>query len=251
MGMQALAAGMMALTMLGSALQAAEIKVIAATPLTAVMHELGARYESASGHKVVASFVSGPVVKQQIDAGEPFDLALSITPVIDALIRDGKLAAATRLDVAYAPLGVGVRAGAAKPDVSTVEAFKRALLAARSVAHSETGASGEHFKNVIQRLGIADEMKPKLRPLPADRIAQAVPSGEAEMIVVTLSVIKVPGAEVAGLLPPELQFYNSFAGAVGTGTGHADAASALLRSLTAPASAGVFTANGMEMGAPR
>lgn len=168
----------------------------------------------------------------------------------DALIKEGKLKVDTRLDLAYAPLGVGVRSGAPKPDVSTVDAFKRALLNAKSVAHSESGASGTHFKNVIDRLGIAEQMKPKLRPMPADGIAQAVPNGEAEMIVVTLSVIMVPGVDVAGLLPADLQFYNSFAGSVGAKAAQSDAASALLRFLASPAAAPVLKMNGMVAGAP-
>jgi molybdate transport system substrate-binding protein len=236
--------------MLGSGAGAAEIRVIGAAPMTAVVQELGAQFEQTSGHKLVAKFVSGPIVKQQIDGGEPFDLAVSITPVIDALIKEGKLVAGTRADLAYGVIGVGVRAGAARPDISTVDQFKRALLNAKSVAHSATGASGEHFKNMIERLGISEEMKPKLRPMSADQIAQAVPSGEAEMIVVTMSVIMVPGVEVVGPIPADLQFYNRFAGAVGANARQADAAAALLRFLAAPAAAAVIKAKGLQPGVP-
>lgn len=232
------------------AAEAAEIKVIAAAPMTAVVQEVGAQFERTSGHKVTAKFVSGPIVQERIVAGDPFDLALSITPVIDALVKDGRLVAATRVDIAYAPVAVGVKAGAPKPDISTVEAFKRALLGAKSVAHSAVGASGDHFKSMLARLGIADEMKPKLRPMPADTIAQAVPSGQAEMIVVTMSVIMVPGADLVGPVPAELQFYNSFAGAVGAKAQNAEAAAAFLRTFTTPAAATVFKTKGMEPGKP-
>src|SRR5918993_2287027 len=230
---------------------AAELKVIAAAPLTPIVNELGAQFERSSSHKLVTRFVSGPIVKQEIDRGDPFDLALSITPVIDQLIKENKIVADTRVDVAYAGVGVGVRAGAAKPDIASVEAFKRALLSAKSVAHSAVGASGEHFKQMLARLSIAEEMKSKLRPMPADKIAQAVPSGEAEMIVVTASVAMAPGTDFVGLIPAELQFYNAFAGGVGTAAKEPEAAKALLKILTAPQAAAVMRTKGMEPRTPR
>jgi len=243
--------GLIILMAQGLAAEAAEVKVIGAAPMTAVIKELGAQFERETGHKLVTKFTSGPIVKQEIDAGETFDVAVSITPVIDDLVKEGKIVAATRADVAYAGVGVGVRAGAPKPDISTVEAFKRALLNAKSVAHSKTGASGTYFKRLLERLGIAEEMKPKLRPMPAERIAQAVPSGEAEMIVVTTSVIVMGGAELVGPVPPELQFYNSFAAGVGARAREAEAAKALVKFLTAPAAVPVLKAKGMEPGIPR
>jgi molybdate transport system substrate-binding protein len=236
--------------MLWRGAEAAEIKVIAATPMTAIVQELGAQFERSSGHRLVSKFLSGPIVKQEIDRGEPFDLAVSITPVIDALVRDGRLVAATRTAVAYGPVGVGVRAGAARPEIGTVDQLRRALLDAKSVAHSASGASGDHFKTMLERLGIAEQMKPKLRPMPADRIAMAVPNGEAEMIVVTMSVIMAPGMDVVGPLPAELQFYNSFAGAVGADARQAQPASELLRYMTAPAAAAVIKSKGMQPGTP-
>lgn len=229
----------------------AEVRLIGATPLTFVAEELGLQFERNTGHKLITRFVSGPIVKREIDAGETFDVALSITPVIDALVKEGKIVAATRADIAYAGVGVGVRSGAPKPDISTVDAFRRALLDARSVAHSSEGASGTYFKSLLERLGVADQMKSKLRPMPADRIAQAVPAGEAEMIVVTMSVIVGSAAELVGPIPPELQFYNSFAGGVGANAKDKDAAAALIRFLTAPAAAVVIRAKGMEPGVPR
>ena len=231
--------------------QAAELKVIGATPMAGVLKDLGGQFERETGHRLVTKFVSGPIVKQQIDAGEPFDVAVSITPVINDLVQQGRILEATRVDVSFAGIGVGVRAGAAKPDISTVDAFKRALLSANSVAHSATGASGDHFKRMMDRLGIADEMKPKLRPMPADTIAQAVSSGAAEMIVVTKSVIMVPGTDFAGPVPSELQFYNSFAAGVGASAKEQEAAHAFVRALTGPAAAAVLAAHGMEPGIPR
>lgn len=118
--------------MLPGAAAASELSAIVATPMTGVFNDLRGTFERTSGHKVVAKFVSGPIVKREIDAGQTFDVAISITPVIDQLVKDGKLLSATRVDVAYAPVGVGVRAGAPKPDISTVESFKRAATTSNS-----------------------------------------------------------------------------------------------------------------------
>jgi molybdate transport system substrate-binding protein len=228
-----------------------ELNVIAATPMTGVVKDLAVEFEKAGQHKVTLKFVSGPIVRKEIDAGHTYDLAISITPVIDGLIKEGKLAAQSRTDLAYAVVGVGVRTGQTKPDISTVESFKRALLNAKSVAHSATGASGDHFRSILQKLGIADEMQPRLRPMPADAIAQAVPSGQVEMIVVTASVILVPGAELVGPIPQELQFYNTFAAAIGSGAKNAEAARAFLDLLSSAAALPVLKAHGMEAGLPK
>ena len=238
-------------SLFGAPTKAAEVKLIVATPMTGVVQDLGPRFERETGHKIVARFVSGPIVKREIDGGAAFDAAISITPVIDELIKDNKLLSDSRRDVGYAVLGVGVRAGAPKPDIGNVESFKKALLAAKTVAHSATGASGDHFKGTLEKLGIHEEMKPKLRPMPADTIAQAVPSGQAEMIVVTASVIMVPGAEYVGPVPAELQFYNRFAAGVGSRAEQMEAATAFIGLLADPSAAPVYKARGMEAGVPK
>jgi molybdate transport system substrate-binding protein len=236
---------------LASNTAAAELRLIVAVPMAGVVQDLTPRFEQETGHKVVARFVSGPIVQREIDGGAIYDAAVSITPVIGALIREGKLQSDTYADVAYALIGVGVRAGAAKPDIGTVEAFRRALLAAKSVAHSATGASGDHFKGIIERLGIAEEMQAKLRPMPADTIARAVPDGQAEMIVVTASVIMTPGVDFVGPIPTELQFYNRFAAAVGGAARETEAAKAFLKLLASPAANSIYKMHGMEPGVPR
>lgn len=231
--------------------EAAEVKAIGANPMKAVVQELGAQFERDTGHKLVAKFVSGPVVKREIDAGEPFDLAISAAPVIDALMKEGKIVPGTRADVAYAAVGVGVRADAQKPNVGTVEAFKRALLDAKSVAHSAEGPSGVHFKRLLDRLGIAEEMKPKLKPMSGDALLKAVPSGTAEMIISSMPDVIANGTVLVGPLPQELQLYIRFAAGVGTHAKEAEAAKVLMKFLTAPAAVPVIKAKGMEPGAPR
>jgi molybdate transport system substrate-binding protein len=235
----------------GLTAEAAEVTLISAATIRPVIKEIGSQFERETGHTLVIKYVAGPAVKRAIDAGETFDLAISATPVIDALIKEGQIVASTRADVAYAGLGVGVRAGAPRTDISSVDAFKRALLNAKSVAHSGEGASGVYFKGLLERLGIAEAMKPKLKPMAADRIAQAVPSGEAEMIVVTISVVGAYGAELVGPLPPELQFYNRFATGIGAHAKETEGAKALVKFLTSPRAVAVIKAKGMEPGTPR
>lgn len=243
--------GAIILFALGLTAEAAEVKAIGANPMKAVVQELGAQFERDTGHKLVTKFVSGPVVKREIDAGETFDLAISATPVIDALMKEGKIVPGTRADVAYAAVGVGVRAGAPKPDIGSVEAFKQALLNAKSVAHSPGGPSGVYFKRVLDRLGIAEEMKPKLRPMSGYALVKAVPSGEAEMIISSMPDIMTEGTVSVGPLPPELQLYIRFAAGVGTHAKEAEAAKVLIKFLTAPTAVSVIKARGMEPGTPR
>ena len=243
--------GAMILFALGLAAEAAEVKVIGANPMKPAVQELGAQFERDTGHKLVTKFVSGPLVKREIDAGETFDLAISITPLIDGLIKEGKIVAGSRADVAYAGVGVGVRGGAPKPDIGSVEAFKHALLNAKSVAHSPEGPSGVYFKGLLDRLGIAEEMKPKLKPMSGDALAKAVPSGEAEMIISSMPDIMTEGTVLVGPLPPELQLYIRFAAGVGTNAKEPEAAQALIKFLTSPAAVAVIKAKGMEPGTPR
>ena len=235
--------GLIILLAQGLAAEAADVKVIASNPMKAVIQELGVRFERESGHKLVTKFGQGLT-------GEPFDVAIVPTPAIDRLIKEGKIIAATRADLAYAGIGVGVQAGAPKPDISSAEAFKRALLNAKSVAHSKAGTSGVHFKRLLERFGIVEEMKPKLKPLTGDALVQAVPSGEAEMIVGTISDIVAGGTVLVGPLPSELQLYIRFAAGVGVNAKEAEAAKALIKFLTAPAAIPVIKAKGMEPGKP-
>jgi len=245
------ATGSMILCALGLAAEATEVKVIAANPMKAVVQQLGAQFERDTGYKLVTTFVSGPVVKREIDAGEKFDLAISATPIIGELIKEGKIDAGNRADVAYAGVGVGVRSGAPTPDIGSVEAFKRALLHAKSVAYSAEGPSGVYFKGMLDRLGIAEQMKPKLKPMSGDALTKAVPSGEAEMIISATSDIIAGGTVLVGPLPPELQSYVRFAAGVGTNAKEAEAAKVLIKLLTAPAAVPIMNANGMEPGTPR
>lgn len=243
--------GTIVLLSLGLAANAAEIKVIAAAPMTSVFKELGPQFERDTGHKLVTKFASTPAVKREIDAGEAFDVVISITSGIDDWIKGGKIAAATRVPVAYAGVGIGVRAGAPKPDISSVEAFKLTLLNARSVGHSAEGASAANFKALLDRLGMAEEMKPKLKPMTGGTLLSSAATGEVDLVVVSVPTIAAaPGVELVGSIPAELQTYIRFTAGVSTGAKEPEAAQTLIRFLTSPAVTVVIRAKGMEPGTP-
>ena len=235
----------------GFAAKAAEVKIIAAGPLTAAFNELGPQFERDTGHKLVTRLAATSVVKREIDAGETFDLAISSTSGIDDWIKEGKIVAATRAAVAYAGLGVGVRAGALKPDIGSVEASKRALLKAKSVAHGAESASAASFKGLLERLGIAEEMKPKLKPMGLGAHYKSVASGDVEIVVAVVpGIVAAPGVELVGPFPSELQTYISFTAGVSTGAKEPEAAQALIKFLASPAAVAVIKAKGMEPGTP-
>ena len=235
------------LTMHGAA-AAADIRVICAGGITPVVTALTGEFERTSGHKLVFTFVSGPVVQREIENGASFDVAISQPEVIEALIKSGKVAAASRADIARTGVGVSVRAGAPKPDIGTVDAFRRTLLAAKSIAHSKEGASGVYFMGLLDRLGIATQIKPKLIGSPAGPggLVSPVVKGEAEMVVGTMSAIMEPGIELVGPIPNELQNWTSFTAGVAVASKDPGAAQALIRFLTAPGADAAIKAKGME-----
>jgi molybdate transport system substrate-binding protein len=245
--------GAMILLSLGFVVEAAEIRIIAADPLTTLFNELGPQFERQTGHKLVLQFDVVPVIKRKIEAGHSFDLAISTLAGINDLINADKIVASTRADFAYSGIGVAVRAGARKPDLSSVDTFKRALLDARSVAYSPEGPTGIHLASVLQRLGIAEEMKAKTKLQEGGaRVARAVADGEAELGFTAMSTILLArGAEVAGPFPAELQSYVVFTAGIGTGAKEAGAAKALMTFITGPEAAPVIKAKGLEPGAPR
>ena len=233
------------------AVEAAEVKVMCLTPMEDAMRELGATFERTTSHKLVIAYEVAPVLKRRIDAGEIFDVAILLRPLIEDSIKQGKIVPGTRAEIARSGMGVGVRAGAPKPDISSVAALKSALRNAKSVAYSKEGASGVYFLGLIERLGIANEIKPKLKPTPAEAFSKVVPSGEAEMIVVPISVIMAPGMDLVGPVPSELQTYFAFTAGVSASAKEVEAAKALVHFLMAPAALPVLRAKGLEPGAPR
>ncbi len=191
----------------GVAADAAEVKITAVPAVSAVIGELGPQFERATGHKLVIQYGVTGITKRRIEAGEVFDLAIGPAPLMDDLIKQGKIAGDTRTGIARVGRGVAVRAGAPKPDIGSADTFKRALLNAKSVTYILEGTTGAHLAKVLERLGIAEQMKAKTQPQQApERIGQAVAAGEAELGFVTTNIIlALPGVELAGPFPHELQ----------------------------------------------
>jgi len=236
----------------GGAARAAEITVLSTPTLKSAMEKLGPQFERTSGHKLTLKYGTSAVLKRQVDAGEPFDLAILVPASLDALIKEGKIAADTRTDISRSAVGVAIRAGASKPDTGSVEGFKRTLLAAKSISYSGEGASGKYFTGLLDRLGIAADVKPKLRPLPGGAVVEPVAKGEVDIAVITIAnIVGVAGVEVAGLLPPDLQNYTIYTAGVAAGAKNAEAAKALITLLMSPETTPSIEAAGMERVPPQ
>lgn len=234
------------LPFLAAPAQAADIKVLSSTALKAVLDELGPQFEKATGNKLSLSIAPAAVLKSQIDQGAAFDVAILVPPLTDALAAAGKIDPASRATIARSGLGVSVRAGAVKPDVSTADNLKRALLNATSIGFNAQGASRAGVEAMLAKLGLADELKPKIKLLQISA-PEAVAKGEVELGLSPISeIIAVSGAQLAGAVPADYQSYLVLSGGVATNSANADAAKALLKFLTAPAAAAVLKAKGME-----
>jgi len=226
---------------------AAELKILSGRALKGAFGELSPQFETATGHKLVIEFSSFAALKRKINAGETFDVAILSPAMINDLIQRGKVSADTRTKLGRTGVGVAVRKGATKPDISSVEAFKRAMLDAKSVAHSKEGTSRKVLFAAFDRLGIAAEMKPKLKAYA--RPEGAVAAGEAELGVTGIGpILAAPGAELVGGFPPEIQSYVAFSAGVSTVSTQGDAARALIQYLAGPAAAQVLKAHGIEPG---
>ena len=229
------------------AVQAAEIKVIGSTGVASVVTELGRQFEAKTGHKVQTDFAVIAVSKRKIDSGATFDIAILGPAAIDALIEQDKIIGHTRTSFGRTGLGVVARKGGAKPDIVSVEGFKQAMLGARSVGHSKEGLSGVHFLAILDRLGIAAEMKGKLKAFEGAGLTQAIATEEVELGVTGIGpILAMPSAEFVGALPKEIQSYVVFTAGVATLGKDLAASGALLQFMTGPDAAPVFKAKGME-----
>jgi molybdate transport system substrate-binding protein len=239
--------GFIALLGQGVAAVAAEVKVLAGAAMPGVIGELGPQFERATGHKIVIQYAAGAAIRRQIDAGEAFDLVIIASERVDELIKQGRIAGDSRVDIVRIGIGVAVREGAPKPDISSVDAFKRTLLSAKSVAYAPEGATGEHFAKVLDRLGIADQVKGKTKPSVPARVPQVVANGEVELAIGAIpSLLSAKGVQLAGPLPAELQNWFVNTAGVSAAAKQPDAARALIKHLTTPEAAAVIKAKGME-----
>lgn len=225
----------------------AAIKVLTTRAIATVLDETGAEFERAAGHKLnVTSDIAIRMVRR-IRAGESFDVLVASPEQIDALVKEGKVIAETRTALARSGIGVEVRAGAPKPDISSVEAFKRALLNAKSIAYLKEGQSGIYLDDLLKRLGLAEALKSKVVRPDSDTVSELVAKGEVELgLVVVTQILTTRGVELVGPLPPEVQSYVVFAAGVSTDSRAPAAAKELIKFLTGPRAIAVMRSQGMQ-----
>jgi molybdate transport system substrate-binding protein len=230
-----------------------EIKVLSTTAMKMVFEEITSRFERETGHRLAIEL--GPSLRQEkrLGDGEAADVAIVTRGGAEALVANGKIVAGSLIDVAASSIGICVAKGAPRPDISSADAFKRAMLAAKSVALSKPvggGASGVHMAKVFEQLGITQAMAAKSlygAGGPAALAALAVLRGEAEIGIQQMSeLMAVSGIDVVGALPAELQNVTMFTGCIPTNASHAQAGRALLQFLTTPELSSVITAKGLE-----
>jgi molybdate transport system substrate-binding protein len=243
----ALATIVAVLSMSSLAAHAAEITILTGQGVVSAVRDLAPAFERATGHKVVVSFELAPALASKISSDAPADIVTHYPDAVDDLINKGKVLPGTRAVFARAGIGVAVKAGAPKPDIGSTEAFKRAMLAAKSVAYSRAGASGLYSAKLMERLGIADAVKPKTKLVDGVPVAEVVAKGEAEIGLQQINVIlPVAGIDYVGPLPPELQDYVVFAAGVLAVSKEPDAAKTMVRFMSAPEAAPLISKSGME-----
>lgn len=234
------------------AANAAEIKVMISGGFSAAYYKLMPEFERVSGHKVVT--LRGPsmgetpqAIPNRLARGEPTDVVIMVGYALDGLIRNGKVTAESRTDLAWSPIAMAVRAGAPQPDISTVEAFKRALVDAKSIAHSDS-ASGVYLSTeLFGRLGVHDQIKGKLYKSPGEPVGRVVARGQAEIGFQPVSELRPhPGIDIVGPIPAELQVVNVFAAGIAVGAREPEAGKALIAFLVSPAAKPVIIESGME-----
>ena len=240
------------LATLAGAAEVKEVKVFISGGFSAALRELGPEFERATGTKVVAVFAPSmgetpEAIPNRLKRGEPADVLIMVGYALDNLIKQGMVLPGTRVDLAGSGVAMAVRAGAPKPDISSEAAFKRTLLAAKSIAYSDS-ASGVFLSKVLfPRLGVAEQIKDRARMIPGDPVGLSVARGEAELGFQQISELKaVPGIDLLGPLPAECQEVTLFSAAVINGAASAGAGRALVLFLASPAVAAVIDQTGLE-----
>src|SRR6202166_4467033 len=232
--------------------RADEIKVVTSGGFTAAYLELVPEYEGSSHNKLVTAF--GPsmgtthnAIPIRLERGEAIDVVIMAGPALDDLIKQGKVRAGSRVDLVQSYIGMAVKAGAPRPDISTVDALKRTLLAAKSIAYSDS-ASGVYLSTeLFPKLGIADQIKGKSKKIEADPVGGVVASGEAEIGFQQISELRpVKGIDIVGELPPGAQRVTVFAAAIPTTSKHPEAAKAFIQWLESPAAHPAIKKSGLE-----
>jgi molybdate transport system substrate-binding protein len=225
---------------------AAEIRVWTTRAIATVLAEVAGEFERATGHKLIVTTDLPPAFLRRAEAREPFDLLITGSAPMDEWIRDGRIVGRTRTAIARSGIGVEVQAGSPRPDISTVENFKRALLKAKSIAYLKVG-SGIYLDALLERLEISKQIESRVVRPDTDIVSELVAKGEVELgMVVITQILTTAGVELVGPLPPEIQSYVTFVAGVGSQSKVPDAATELIEFLLGPRAAGVIKAQGME-----
>ena len=228
-----------------SGAEAAEIKLLSTVGMLPVTPELIAQFERETGHKIVVTYGLAAVLKQSFLDGTAADVLLLTGPIVEDLAKQGKVVAGSKVDVARSGVGVGVKAGAPRPDVSTPEALKSAVLAAKSVGFAKEGASGVAFARALERLGLTEQVRAKYRDT-GTKTGEALVAGDIDLGAAQIpELMAVPGVDVVGPLPAELQTVTIFSVGLAAESKEADAAKALIQFLAGPAAAPVYKAKGL------
>src|SRR5262245_60086084 len=235
--------------LLSGVASAAEIKVLSTQATEEAYKDLVPQFEKASGHKVTTVFTGTLDALKRLSNGEAYDLLIMARQQIDELSQSGKVVAGSRTDIAKSGVGVAVGKGKPKPDISTVDALKKTRLAAKSIGYS-TGPSGIYVVAMFQKMGIADEIKSKLKQTPTGVfVGSIIASGEAEIGFEQVSELTFfPGIDYVGPLPADVQLITVFSAGIPAGSKEADAAKALVSFVTAPAAAAIFKKHALDPG---
>jgi molybdate transport system substrate-binding protein len=238
--------------LLATAATAAEVRVMISGGLTAAYNALVPEFERATGHKVLTAY--GPSMGTTVNAipirlerGEPADVLIMVGYALGDLIKQGKAAADSRVDLVKSPIGIAVKAGASKPDISSAETIKRALLAAKSIAYSDSASGVYVSTEMFQKLGIAEQMKDKASKIPATPVGEIVAHGGAEIGFQQISELKpVAGIDIVGPLPDELQKITIFSAGIAAVSKEPDAGKALIKFLASPAARDTLVKSGLD-----
>jgi molybdate transport system substrate-binding protein len=232
-----------------SSVLAADLTVLASNGVKAAVTELVPQFEKETGHKLHFVWGASNLLAKQVEGGEAFDIVILTPTLIKGLIQQGKVVDGSATNLARVGLGVAVKQGAPKPDISTVENFKKTMLDAKAIAYTTAGQSGLHFISVTEKLGIAQQVKTKGKTIPGGAAAEFVAKGEADVAVQLIpELASVSGVDVVGPFPPELQNYIVLAAGISTNGMDKAAAQALIKYLTSPTAISVIKAKGMEPG---
>ena len=231
------------------------IKVLSCGAVQSMVTALGAEFEQATGHTLDLNFGTAGALRGRLKGGEAADLIILPATTVEAMEKDGAFVPGSRTDLGRTVTGVAVRAGAPAPDISTPEAFKKALLDASTISYTDPkagGSSGTVFAGLLEKLGIAEAVSKKaVLGERGHHVAELVASGKAEIGTTFISeILTVPGARVVGPLPGELQNANTYTAAIPAGSAFPEVAAGLLRTLTDPASRSRWTAAGLEPAFP-